>query len=214
MGDDWRLRIQLEEEEHARGLAERLQARELEHDLEHSFGDRVIVSRDGAKLFCYTDSRDQAERAGGLVASLAEEHGWKATTALARWHPDAEAWEDPDEALPAGEAERRAEHEELIARERTEEAESGIPEWEVRVDLPTHGDAVRFGEQLEREGMRPVRRWKFLLVGATDEDRARQLAARIEAEVPEGSTVTAEGTFQETYKSRPNPFAFLGGLGN
>jgi hypothetical protein len=214
VNDDWRLSISFDEEAHARGLGEHLQARELEHGLEDSFDERVIVSRNGAELFCYAGTRDQAERAESLVRSLAGEHDWAVTTTLRRWHPDAEAWEDPGKALPATDAERQEEHDELIARERSEGAESGHPEWEVRVDCPSHRDAVGFARSLEGEGMRPVRRWKYLIIGASDEDSARQLADRLQAEAPEGSKVAAEGTWQEAQQgSPPNPFAFLGGLG-
>jgi hypothetical protein len=213
--DDWRLSISFDDEAHADGLSEHLQARELEHGLEDSFGERVIVSRDGAELFCYTATRDQAERAENLVRSLAGDHDWAVNMTLARWHPDAEAWEDPDKALPASVTERQEEHEELIARERSEGAESGHPEWEVRVDCPSHRDAVSLAKSLEEEGMRPVRRWKYLIIGASDEDSAKQLAERLQAEAPEGSNVAAEGTWQEALRERPpNPFAFLGGLGS
>lgn len=215
MNDDWRLSIGFDDEGHAKALGERLQATDLEHDLEDSFGERVIVSRDGAELFCYAGARDQLERAESLVRSLAKEHSWALTTQLARWHPEAEEWEDPDKALPETDAERGKEHEELIARERSEAAESGHPAWEVRVDCPSHRDAVHLATSLEQQGMNPVRRWKYLVVGAVDEDSANRLAEQLRTVAPEGSKITAEGTWQETLKERPpNPFAFLGGLGD
>jgi hypothetical protein len=215
VSDDWRLSIRFDDEGHARALGERLQATDLEHDLVDSFGERVIVSRDGTELFCYAGTRDQLERAESLVQSLAGEHSWALTTQLARWHPDAEEWEDPDKALPETDSERGKEHEELIAHERSEAVESGHPEWEVRVDCPSHRDAVQLAKSLEQQGMNPVRRWKYLIVGAVDEDSASRLAERLRRAAPEGSKVTAEGTWQEALKERPpNPFAFLGGLGD
>ena len=116
--------------------------------------------------------------------------------------------------LPASAAERAAEHEELVESERAEVAAGATPQWEVRVDLPSHGDARRFAEQLESEGIPRVRRWKYLVVGAADEDTARALASRIESEAPAGSTVTVEGNERAVYKEQPpNPFAIFGGLG-
>ena len=212
--DDWRLTIGFGEEQHALGLSRRLQARDLEHGLEESFGDRVIVSRDGSDLFCYAGTREQLEASEALVHSLADEHGWPVTTQKARWHAEAEEWEDPDAAVPAGEADRRLEHEERIARERAEAA-AGHPEWEVRVDCSDRKEAVALAEKLEGEGLRPVQRWSFLVIGATDEDSARELAERLRAELPEGSTVTVEGTWARAVAERPpNPFSFLGGLGD
>ena len=93
--------------------------------------------------------------------------------------------------------------------------ERGQPEFEVRVDLPSRHDAVRFAERLQGEGLPAVHRWKFLLVGATDEDSAKALAERIRSEAPSGSRVNVEGTWKAAYAERPpNPFAVLGGLGS
>jgi hypothetical protein len=214
VNDDWRVSISFDDEGTVHRLTERLRASGLEHDLESSFGARVIVSRDGAELFCYAGTRDQAERVDGLVRSFARESDWNVTTNLARWHPVAEAWEDPDDPLPEGEAGREEEHEELIEREQREAQQTGQPEWEVRIDFPSRADAARFSKRLEEEGLGPVRRWKYVIVGATDEDSAKALAERLWAEAPEGSQVTAEGSWQEAWQDRAsNPFAFLGGLG-
>ena len=65
MNDDWRIRVDLEEE-HAEGLLERLgldlgsEARKLAEELE---GRRLVVSRDDETLFIYAGSRAEAERA-------------------------------------------------------------------------------------------------------------------------------------------------------
>ena len=51
-------------------------------------------------------------------------------------------------------------------------------------------------------------------MGATDEDNAKALAGRIEAEAPPGSQVKVEGTWKAVFDERPaNPFAIFGGLG-
>jgi hypothetical protein len=214
MNDDWRLQVDFHEEEHVRSLLERLGARELEHDLSDAFHDRVIVSRDGNRVFLYAGTREQAEAARKLIDELAAKHGWSVDAELKHWHPTAEEWEDPDLPLPDDDAARAAEHAALIAAERRETEERGYPEFEVRIDLPSHHDAVRFEEQLRSEGLPAVRRGKYLLVGATDEDQAKTLAERIEAEAPAESDVKAEGTWQAAYAERPpNPFAIFGGLG-
>ena len=78
----------------------------------------------------------------------------------------------------------------------------------------SHRDTVKLAEQLEAEGLRCVRRWHYLLLGANDEDDANALAERLRREAPEGSTITVEGNLLEVYEEGPqNPFAFLGGLG-
>src|SRR6185436_1792677 len=106
-------------------MVERFASRELEHELDAAFGETVIVSCDEDTVFLYAGSREQADRAGALVARLADEHGWRLASELRRWHPDAEEWRDPDEPLPADPESRRAEHATAIADERAEVAERG-----------------------------------------------------------------------------------------
>ncbi len=212
MNDEWRLRID------TKGAGEKvvggLASRELEHDLSAAFGDTVIVSREGDTVFLYTGGRDQAERAAGLVSRLAERDGWVLRTELTRWHPVAEEWKDPDEPLPGDPAARHAEHEEAIADERAEVEAGGEPQFEVRVDLGSHGDAARFAERLKGEGLAAVRRWRYLVVGAEDEDAAKALAERLRGEAPAGSEVQVEGSGRVAWEERPpNPFAIFGGLG-
>ncbi|HWD40004.1 MAG TPA: hypothetical protein VG944_14235 [Fimbriimonas sp.] len=213
MNDDWRLQIDFHGEERARTLTERLDARLLQHDLSDEFHDRIIVTRDGARVFLYAGTREQAERGRSAVEADARRHEWTVDVDLRRWHPTAEEWEDPDEPLPEGDAAKLDEHEALMAREREEVKRSGRPEFEVRVDLPSRHDALQLSERLREEGLFAVRRWKFLLVGVTDEDSAKALAKRIRGEAPSGSEVEVEGTWAKAFAERPpNPFAVLGGL--
>lgn len=214
MNDDWRLQVDPHDPSHAEAVTERLQARELEHDLSNAFHDRVIVSRDGSRIFLYAGSRKQAESARELLLSLAQQHGWELELELKHWHPTAEDWEDPGKPLPADDAAKLAEHEAMITAERKQLEETGHPEFEVRIELPSHHEAVQLAERLRGEGLLPVHRWRYVLIGATDEDNAKALAKRIEAEVPAGGKVSAEGTWQAAYGERPaNPFAVFGGLG-
>jgi hypothetical protein len=214
MNDEWRLQIDIEDDVHATALGEHLGARELEHDLSDVFEDRVIVSRDGTRLFLYAGSREQIDAVGQLVDKAAAENDWTISSRLRRWHPEAEDWENPDEPLPQSKDSAEGERDAMIASERGHTERTGEPEWEVRVDLPSHHDAVTFAKQLEDEGIPAVRRWKYLVVGATDEDSARELAVRLASEAPEGSEVQTEGSGQVAYAERPpNPFAIFGGLG-
>jgi hypothetical protein len=214
MSDDWRLHADLHEKHHAVELRGYLDGEKLEHELDEAFHERVALTYDDAEVFCYAGSQAQAERAAELIRSLAAQNGWQIDTDIKHWHSVAEEWEDPDEALPSSDAERSAEHDELIEREREEEQSSGQPDFEVRVQCRTHHDAVAIAKQLEAEGIPSLRRWRYLLIGATDEDTANALAERIRGEAPEGSEVTALGTLHEVRAVAPaNPFAILGGLG-
>jgi hypothetical protein len=98
-----------------------------------------------------------------------------------------------------------------LERERHEEAAEREPPsrweyvWEVRVDLPTLRDTRDFAARLADEGIDARRHWKYLLVGAASEERAKELAERIGGEAPDGSTV------QVVTAGAPHPvFVFLG----
>jgi hypothetical protein len=211
--DDWRVAFDLGGGD-ANELIDKMREGSLEYKLERAFHDRVAVSRDGDTIYCYAGDRAQADAVVDFVQALSEEHGWNLEPEVRRWHPLEETWEDPDVPLPAEEEQRRAEHAELIERERREAQERGYPEFEVRVDFPTHHDAMEMVERLRGEGISSVHRWKYLLVGALDEDSANALAERLRDEAPAGSTVKAEGSWKAAQAEvGPSPFAFMGGLG-
>lgn len=214
MSDDWRLRIELADAREAGELAELLQSGTVEHELDQGSSERVIVSLDGAEVFAYAGTREQAQHAADAIRALAAKHGWQLEQQLARWHPVAEAWEDPDVQLPGGEAELQAERARLTDSERAQSAALGYPEWEVRVQCSSHHETVALAEKLTDEGIPHLRRWRYLVVGATDEASAQQLAVRLRGECPQDATVTIEESLAAIAATLPpNPFAVLGGLG-
>ncbi len=95
------------------------------------------------------------------------------------------------------------------------EAETGLAEWEVRIELASHDDTVRLAERLDTEGIPVVRRHTFLLVGAATEDDAAELAKRLAAEAPKGATVHVQPGGEMIWEvTPPNPFVMIaGGLG-
>jgi hypothetical protein len=215
MSDDWRLQVGLFEDGAARELTERLAAERLGDSIETAFGDQLIVSVDGADVFCYAGERAQAELAADAIRTIAAERGWDVELRLKRWHPTAEEWEDPDVPLPTTDAERAAEHARRVAKEREDSAERGYAEYEVRIECSSHRDTVELAERLHDEGLPLVRRWRYLLVGANDEDAANALAERLRAEAPAGSTVVAEVSQRAVWDDDPSrgSFAVFGGLG-
>lgn len=216
MDDDWRLQIDLADEGVAGKLADAMRSLELEHELEIDSDRRLIVSHEGETIFLYAGDREQLDRAQATVQKYLDEKGWQAKLDPRHWHPTAEDWEDPDAVEPTTDAERAAEHERLMKTEDEEAAaDHGYAEFEVRVEFPSHREARDFAGRLGEEGFEPVRRWRYLVVGAADEDQANELADRIRAEAPADSKVTAEGSERAAWHQRPpNPFFFLGGLGD
>jgi hypothetical protein len=211
MSEDWRLTCAFHEEGHAHRTTERLEAEYLEHDLEDSFHDRIVVSRDGREVFCYAGNESQGRKAERLIRSLADENGWHLESKLEHWHPEAEDWEDPRTPLPHGQTEHQAEHAHRIETEREETRQEGYPEWEVRVQCHSHHDARELADQLAAEGVPCLRRWHYLLLGAPDEDSAGELAKRIRAEAPADATEKVELTGRRVLdmlnRTGSNPFA-------
>jgi len=214
MNDDWRIRATLKNNARAAELGELLNRGDVEHDLATAPGDRVIVSVDDHQVYLYASNREQAERASQALGKLARDRGWDITAELRRWHPVAEEWEDPDAPLPATDAATEQEHAELIAEERLESERLGFSEYEVRVGCASHRDTVDLARRLRSEGIPSLRRWRYLLVGATDEESAAALAKRISGEVPADCKVTVEASLAAVNAELPaNPFAVFGGLG-
>jgi hypothetical protein len=192
--DDWRIRIEVEEEEHATGLLERLagelgsEARELAEELKER---RLAVSRDGDTVFVYAATRGEAEQARAIVEAELGENGIEARTSqVERWLDEEDRWDDE----PPGETWEE------------EELDRGFAPWEVRVECPSRQEAQKLGERLEAEGYRPERRFHYLIVGTASREDADALAARVHGEVEAGGQVVREA-------EPANPFSIFGGLG-
>jgi hypothetical protein len=204
MADDFRVTVLLDDGS-GEGLGERLS--EYEHELEEeakaTLGEAVAVSADGPTVFLYADTLEAARSARDMVAGILEREGLTATFALDRWHPLASEWKPADEPLPESEAAREAELDEREAVEEAESRETGYAEWEVRLDLASHGDAVALAERLEGEGVPVTRRWTYLLVGAESAEDANELAERVAAEGPEGMKVQVQPGGEMVWEAAP-----------
>lgn len=172
MHDDWRIMVDFEKEDHGLHILRWLHENELAHDERKRLGDRVIISRSGAKAFLYAASETQAMEAERIALAEIERAGFGATTSMARWHPIEERWEDPNVPMPRTDAER-----------------------------------------LAAEGIPIVRRWKYVLVGAEDEDSAKALGERLSTEVPEAQLIRTEGSGDVAWENYPwRPFTVIRGL--
>jgi hypothetical protein len=214
MDDDWRLQIDLDDDGIGGKVADLMRSNELEHELAVDLGNAVIVSHEGERIFLYAATREPLDKAQGKLQEILDSRGWKGEFELRHWHPVAEKWEDPNTPEPTTEAEKKAEHQELMETEDEETAaRHGRAEFEVSVKFPTLHEARDFDKKLKEEGLRPVRRFHYMVVGAPDEDAAKELADRIRAEAPADAEVKAEYSLHELWEERPtNPFFFLGGL--
>jgi len=214
MADDWRVTIDFDDEGDGTQLAEWLAAVDLEGEERSTLGERVIVSRDGPRVYLYADSEPPAREVLRTVSARIEHEGLAAVTSLERWHPIEQTWKDGSIPLPDTDEEIAEEHDRFQEREAAESAKTGAAQWEVRIELTSHGDTEALAERLESEGTPVVRRHTFLLAGAANEDDARALAERLRGEVPAGANVEVEPGGGMVWEVAPrNPFTFFGGLG-
>ena len=191
--DDWRIRIELPDEEGARGLLERLglassDAKELAEELRQH---RLAVSQDGDTVFVYAATGMQAEQASRVIEQELQEADLAPKRLVTeRWLRDEDRWnDDPDQ----GDVE-----EELLDR--------GYAPWEVRIETKTLGEAHDLAEELRAEGFDVSRTFTFVIAGTASREQAAELARRFHGRVEPGGELV--------YEVQPqNPFAVFGGLG-
>ena len=191
--NDWRVSVRLHAGHQAGNAVKHVSSHRVEEEVQASLGGRVVVGTDGGnELFLYTHAQDAAAAAQQSVRDLLATHGMSADYTVERWHPVAEEWESADVTLPSTPAGVEAEHKELDAEETSESVSTGVALFEVRVQLPSHREAVALAARLASEGYSVVRRWRFLVVGANNEDQAAEFAAAIRQEAPAGALITTE----------------------
>lgn len=191
--DDWRVRIELPDEEGARGMLERLglarrDASELAQELRQH---RLAVSQDENTVFVYAASGMQAEQASRVIDQELRDAGWTPTRFVTeRWLAGEERWDD--------EAEQPDIEEDLLER--------GYAPWEVRVECDSLAAARELADSLRSEGYGVSRTFTYVIAGTETREEAAALARRVHGSVEPGGELV--------YEVQPqNPFAVFGGLG-
>jgi hypothetical protein len=192
--DDWRIRIELDEEGAAEQLLARMdldlgsEARELARELE---ARRLAVTRDADTVFVYTSSGLEADQARQVVEAVLRDEGVTPHELVTEhWLADEDRWNDE----PAG----PSVEEDVLQR--------GYAPWEVRVECDSVAKARELAEQLEREGYGVVRTFNYVVAGTETAEEARELARRLHGQAEPGGELVWEVAPQ-------NPFAVFGGLG-
>jgi hypothetical protein len=189
-GEDWRVEVELDDEQHGYDVGERLRSRELDDEARARLGRRVYVSRNGSTLFLYAGSEEQARAAEDVVRELVAEDGLSADfRGVTRWHPVEEAWKDASIPLPRTEDEVEAELRAKEEAERAEAEEEGSYDWSVKVDLAGRAETSELADSLRDEGLPVFRLWSYLEVGVVTEERANELAERLRNELPDDADV-------------------------
>jgi len=190
--DDWRVTISVSGGTGAGQAQQSFSLRQAEEDIRGQVGRGIAVGAGDGQVFLYAGTETAARDAERVARDVLAGHGIAAESAVHRWHPIEEQWEDPGLPMPQTKAEREAEHQRLADAETAESHATGIAQWDVRVELGSHRQAVALARELESEGRAVARRWKFLLVGVSNEDEARELAGQIRQQAPPGTAVMIE----------------------
>ena len=94
--DEFRVEVNLDDEAHGFPFSERLAALDLDDEVAKRLGERVIVTRDGARMFVYTQSREACAEAERVVRDALTEDGLHAEVRSTRWDPAGADWADAD----------------------------------------------------------------------------------------------------------------------
>jgi hypothetical protein len=191
--DEWRVEIDLDDEQHGYSLGERFRSHDLDDEARKRLGRRAIVSRDGPRVFLYTGTEAQAREAERVAQELVAAEELTADIDVTRWDGEAEDW-----VYPTGESAETVDDEPLT--------DEDYP-WLLTVELDSRGDASAVEDILRGESAAPVnRRWHYVTVDARSEDEANELANRVRDRLPDGAKMWVEANPEGI----PNPaFVYL-----
>jgi hypothetical protein len=127
--EEFRVEVELDDEEHHLSLSERLRAVDLDDEARERLGSQVIVTRDGSHLFLYATTLASCEEAERVVRELLAEDDLTAEVRLTRWHPVEAAWKDASEPLPQTDEAIEAEDQARKARQAGEDDGIKKPEF-------------------------------------------------------------------------------------
>jgi hypothetical protein len=192
VSDEFRVEVELDDDEHGYSLGERLRALDLDEEVRERLGGRVLVTRDGSRLYLYAANGVQARETAEVVRSVVEADELTAEIRVTRWHPVEEAWKDASIPLPRTAEEEEAEAAAHEAAEAEEADIEGEYDWHVVVRLPRRDEAVEVARRLEAERVPVARRWRYVVAGALTEERAEALAERLRAELPNDADISVE----------------------
>jgi hypothetical protein len=186
--DDWRLRVELEEDKP--NLLDRLGLVQSEGDelAQELGGSKLAVTHDGDTVFVYAAGAKELDRARSLIErELAADGATAREIVIEHWLENEDRWDDD----PPG----PTDDEEILAE--------GYAPWEVRVQCPDHRAARELADSLGAEGYGIVRRWRYVIAGCASKEQADELAKRVHGQVEPGGELVWEAL-------QGHPFAVVG----
>jgi len=155
MGDDWRVRI-------AFGVlprGRRAFRQALIPAVGSRLGDQVTVSSSKTQIFVYAPSIGLADQAAQVARELLALHGIKARILTESWSLREQQWQDADDPSAGPAAQRPADRPEAQRHADCQEAErkrsvmTGVPAWQVRIEVPSQPRSDSAGRASCRPGL-------------------------------------------------------------
>jgi hypothetical protein len=168
MGEDWRVCIAFGVLPHRR-LSFR---KALIPALDSRFGDQVAVGSSATRIFMYAPSTEMADEAAQVARELLAQRNINAPVWMEVWSRPEQMWRDADDRSAGPAVQRHTDRQEA---ERKRSVTTGVPAWQVRVDMPSHREVIALADHLAAQGWQVRRRPRSLIVSANCEDDAKGL---------------------------------------
>jgi hypothetical protein len=175
---EWRVEVDLDDEQHGYSLGERLRSHDLDDDARERLGGGVIVTRDGPRLYVYTKSAAAAREAERVLRELVEADRLSADIRVTVWDQERDAWLDAEGGDVVEDARADDEGQEYFVLVESDDQEA-LDQLAGRLDGPVE----------VRRGM--------LLVGSSDDEEVEVLAERLRAEMPGARVQTRADIFHD-----------------
>ena len=180
-------------------------------------GDQITVASSATRIFLYAPSMELADEAAQVAREVLAQHDISAPVRTEFWSQRDQKWRDEADGPPAEPAEpaepadpTAQQHADRQEAERKRSVMTGVPAWEVRVEVPSHGDVIALAEYLAAQGWR-VRRWpRSVIVWANCEDDAKGLGRALSGD-GRADTDTAFRVGQVSYRYMYNEIGGIGG---
>jgi hypothetical protein len=165
-------------------LPELMSQQRLTREVSRLLGYQVRVSPAHGQIAWRAPSAESADEIAQAAREvLARNDAGRQHTApvrTERWSHRSQAWRDVTVRSSADiAAGLQAEHKYFQEQDRERSRRAGIAAWRVRVDVPSHRDAVALAGHLADQGWGVIRRWRHLFVGAACEDDAKGLVREL-----------------------------------
>jgi hypothetical protein len=152
-------------------------------------GRGIAVGAGSGQIFLYAGTEGAVRDAGQLACDVLARYGVAAEFAVHHWHPVQERWESPEVPVPQAGAGFGAGQQQPGDGESAGSLVTEPLGWQVRVELGSHRQAVALARRLDDQGWAVARRGKLVIVAASGEGQARELAGQITREVPPDAVV-------------------------